>query len=406
MTQTSNQRIYVEVLDRLPVEDEPLEVVERKGRGHPDSICDGVMEQIALGLGKEYLRLFGRIAHFNVDKALLVAGRTTPRFGGGSVEEPMRLVLGGRAAYEAGGVTVPVEEVAYQSARAWFRGNLRFVDPDRHCVFENAIRPGSAALSEVYRREVVTANDTSVAVGYAPLSETERLVLAGERFLNSPGFKRSHPETGEDVKLLVVRRGTGVHFTVAMAFVDRFVDSEETYFRKKGEVAAELRSCLAGEARTLRVDAVDLNALDRPRQGERGLYLTVLGTSAESGDDGQVGRGNQTNGLIALNRPRSPEAAAGKNPLSHVGKVYSVLALSLADSIYRDVPGVREVYVHLISQIGAPIDQPLAAWVQVLPAPNVGPAQVESPARAIVEVGLADLPVVSQRLVRGEFTVW
>jgi len=405
-TVDSSRSIHVEELSRLPVEEEPLEVVERKGRGHPDSICDGAMEQVALRLGQEYLRLFGRIAHYNVDKALLVAGRTEPRFGGGIVREPMRLVLGGRAAYEAAGVTVPVEQVAFQAARDWLGDNLRFVDPIADCTLENAIKPGSTSLTEIYRRADITANDTSIAVGYAPLTETERLVLAAEQHLNSPELKLAHPESGEDVKVLAIRRGGDLHVTVAMAFVDRFVDSEATYFRQKAAIAADLTSFLTAKAKRLRVDSVELNTLDQAGRGEAGLYLTVLGTSAENGDDGQVGRGNQTNGLIALNRPRSPEAAAGKNPVSHVGKLYSVLADVLADSIYQQVPGIREVYVRLVSQIGAPIDQPLLAWVQVLPAPGTSLARIEGPVRGVVAAGLADIPSLSQRLLRGGYTVW
>jgi S-adenosylmethionine synthetase len=373
----TDRSIYVESLERLAVEDEPLEVVERKGRGHPDSICDGIMEQVALQLGREYLRLFNRVAHFNVDKALLVAGRTEPRFGGGLVREPMRLILGGRAAYRVGDVEVPVEQIAFQAARSWLSDNLRFVDPLADCDLENAIKAGAGSLTSIYDRTDVAAqvrqpvaqvrqpiaNDTSIAVGYAPLSEVERLVLAAERHLNSPQFKLAHPESGEDVKVLAIRRGPDLHVTVAMAFVDRFVDSEAAYFRQKAAIASDLTSYLAGLARRARVGVgnVELNTLDRPGQGEDGLYLTVLGTSAEHGDDGEVGRGNQTNGLIALNRPRSPEAAAGKNPVSHVGKLYSVLAGTLAEAIHQQVPGVRECYVRLVSQIGAPNDQPLVA---------------------------------------------
>ena len=64
----------------------------------------------------------------------------------------------------------------------------------------------------------------------------------------------------------------------------------------------------------------------RHDRGAGGMYLTVLGTSADGADGGQVGRGNRVNGLISLHRPMSTEAAAGKNPVSHVGKIYNLLA--------------------------------------------------------------------------------
>ena len=69
------------------------------------------------------------------------------------------------------------------------------------------------------------SNDTSAGVGYAPLSETERLVLETERYLNSPGFKSAFPQTGEDVKVMGVRRDRNLDLTIAMPFVDQYIQS-------------------------------------------------------------------------------------------------------------------------------------------------------------------------------------
>ena len=95
------------------------------------------------------------------------------------------------------------------------------------------------------------------------------------------------------------------------------------------------------------------------------IYLTVTGTSAEAGDDGQVGRGNRVNGLITPYRPMSIEAAAGKNPVTHVGKLYNVLAQRIAASIVGEIVGVEEVYCGLLSQIGRPINEPQLIDVKV-----------------------------------------
>src|SRR5690242_12963015 len=111
MVGADRRAITVETLRRRAVEAEPVEIVERKGRGHPDSICDGVMERVCLDLAAEYLSRTGQTAHFNVDKALLVAGDSAPRFGGGRIVRPMRLILGGRAAREIGGIVVPIDEI-------------------------------------------------------------------------------------------------------------------------------------------------------------------------------------------------------------------------------------------------------------------------------------------------------
>jgi S-adenosylmethionine synthetase len=184
----SDNRFLLEELRRTPLERQRIELVERKGKGHPDSICDALAEAVSLALCREFQAAFGRILHHNTDKALLVAGRTQPRLGGGEVVEPMRLVLGDRAASEYHGRRIEVGAIAEASAKGWLRENLRFVDPERHLVFQNELKEGSPELTDLFEREVVGANDTSAAVGYAPLTETERLVLAAEQWLNSPDF--------------------------------------------------------------------------------------------------------------------------------------------------------------------------------------------------------------------------
>lgn len=400
------RNITVESLEKVPVEDQKVELVERKGVGHPDSICDAIMEDISVALCKEYTATFGQIVHHNIDKGLLVAGRTSPRIGGGVVDEPMRLVIGDRAIYEVGGKYVPVGEIAVRTATEWLKDNLRFVDPEEHVIFQNEIKEGSPELTDIFDREVIGANDTSAAVGYAPLTETEKIVLNVERYLNSSEFKESYPESGEDIKVMGYRRDRELILTIAMAFVDRFVDSQEAYFLRKEEIREAAIDFVNRERLNFDNVVVDLNTLDDPDRGEDGMYLTVLGTSAEGADCGQVGRGNKVNGVIALNRPMSTEAAAGKNPISHVGKIYSLLTHRVADEIYKKAPGVREVYVWLCSQIGRPIDEPLIASAQLTLDKGVSLASVRRDVEEVMAQELDNIYDFTARLARGELSVW
>ncbi len=400
------RNILLESLDRVSVEEQQVELVERKGRGHPDSICDAIMEAISVALCREYMRAFGRVLHHNIDKSLLVAGRTSPRIGGGTVDEPMRLVFGDRAVYEWEGKKIPVEEIATETARRWLRENLRFVDPEKHLIFQNEIKPGSPELTDIFERKIIGANDTSAAVGYAPMTETEKIVLATEKRLNSPEFKKEFPVAGEDIKVMGYRFDRRLVLTVAVAFVDRFVESEKGYFVQKREIEAAVRDFVKSRDLRFKDVQVDINTLDQPGRGEAGMYLTVLGTSAEGADGGQVGRGNKVNGVIALNRPMSTEAAAGKNPISHVGKIYNLLAHRIADEIYKEVPGIREVYIWLCSQIGQPIDQPLIASAQLVLRPNLPLSSVSDEVKAVIERELANIYDFTQRLAKGEFPVW
>jgi S-adenosylmethionine synthetase len=381
-----------------------VEIVERKGLGHPDTICDLVMERISQALYREYLRRCGRIMHYNCDKGLLVAGQVERCFGGGRVLEPMRLVIGDRATLVK---EFDVSQVAVETAKSWFRENLPEVDPERHLAFQVEFKGGSEELTGIFRDAgaMSMANDTSAAVGYAPLTETERLALDAESFLNAPKFKINYPESGRDVKIMAIRIGAQLNLTVAMPLLDKWVANEADYFRRKEAIRLALVSYLKSRLDRIRDATVSLNTLDRSGLGLSGIYLSVLGTSAEDADSGEVGRGNQVNGVIALNRPRGSEAAAGKNPVSHVGKIYNVLTHLLARQIHHEVSGVREVIVWLCSRIGDPVDRPQVASVQVKLEKGVYMTEVADPIRRIVIREFARLQSFCQALAEGKYPI-
>ena len=399
-------RLVIEQLPHIPVSQQQIELVERKGVGHPDSMCDAIMEAIAVALSQTYLAATGRVLHHNIDKSLLVAGQTSPALGGGTVDAPMRLIFGDRATTVWGAQHFPVGEIAEATAKQWLQEHLRFVDPDRHIVFQNEIQPGSAELVDLFARQTIGANDTSAAVGYAPLTETERCVLAAEHYLNSAPFKTKFPEAGEDIKVMGRRLGRHVALTIALAFVDRFIPNTQTYIARKAAIAEELTGFLETQLHALDGVEVQLNRLDQPERGLGGMYLTVLGTSAEGGDSGQVGRGNRVNGVISLNRPMSTEAAAGKNPVSHVGKIYTLLSHQMAQHIHTAVEGVTEVYVWLCSQIGQPVDCPWLTATQVILASGASLSDVQAPIQEIIQADLAGLPSFVAQLTRGALPVW
>ena len=398
--------IRVSQLQQVPVGEQPLEIVERKGVGHPDHICDAIMNEVSVALSKEYVKRYGTVLHHNIDKALLAAGEVRRRFGGGEVKRPMLMVFGDRATYDVDGDPVPVDEMAVSTAKRWFKKNMRFVDPDRHVRYQVELAKGSEALQDIFKRkgQFLGANDTSAAVGYAPLTETERLVLITERYINSPSFKKEFPETGEDVKIMASREDGSLDLTIALAFVDRFIESENQYFKRKAEVVEDVTRFVRSRAKFDQVN-VSINTADKPGRGMGGMYLTVLGTSADDGDGGQVGRGNRVNGLIPLNRPTCSEAAAGKNPVSHVGKIYNLLCYEIAQHVYQKVSGIKEVYVWLLSQIGHPINQPKVAGVELILDKGVEFKSVSRFVTDIVKSELNNIDDFTKRLTQGKIPV-
>jgi S-adenosylmethionine synthetase len=169
------------IISPLQFVDEPVEIVERKGLGHPDTICDAMAETFSRALCREYRNRFGAILHHNVDKALLCGGRAAPAFGGGAILAPIHVYLAGRAVSQVANDHLPVAEIAVESARAWLRANMHAMDAERHVKVHARIQPGSIDLQTLFpavgSRDVALANDTSVGVGHAPLSPLERLVL-------------------------------------------------------------------------------------------------------------------------------------------------------------------------------------------------------------------------------------
>ncbi len=397
------RNIEIEELGATPVTERNVEVVERKGLGHPDFICDSIMNQVSVELCKEYMDRFGAIMHHNIDKGMLVAGEVKIKFGGGVILRPMRLIFGDRATFEVEGEFVDVNNIAINAAKQWVNDNLRFVNADS-IVYQVELAKGSAELTDIFKRKdtILGANDTSAAVGYAPMTPTETLVLDTERYMNSPDFKKRFPESGEDVKVMGLREKNELHLTIADPLIDRFIESEAGYFRKKEELLEEIKTY--AEEKTELDTSVYLNTLDREGRGMGGIYLTVTGTSAEDADSGQVGRGNRVNGIIPLNRPVSSEAAAGKNPVSHVGKIYNVLTHRIANEIYTNVPDIKEVYVWLLSQIGEPIDQPKIAAAQVI-MERGSLADVEREVNEVIDSELANIQEFCMELAYGKIPV-
>jgi S-adenosylmethionine synthetase len=398
--------LVVNELRQTPVGEQGLEIVERKGLGHPDHICDAIMNEVSVSLSKEYLKRYGSVLHHNIDKGLLAAGEVRRNFGGGEVKRPMLMVFGDRATYDVDGDQVPIDEITVSTAKKWFKKNLRFVDPERHVRYQVELARGSEALRDIFSRKgkFYGANDTSAAVGYAPFTDTERIVLDTERYINSPSFKKEFPETGEDVKIMGSREGRELNLTIALAFVDRLIENENQYFHRKSEVIEDVTRFVKSRVKFDGVN-IDINTLDKRGRGMGGIYLTVLGTSADDGDGGQVGRGNRVNGVIPLNRPTCSEAAAGKNPVSHVGKIYNLLTYEIAQHVHQKVPGVKEVYVWLLSQIGRSIDDPKVAGIELILDKGVELKRVSKSAAEIAKSDLNNINDFTKRLTEGKIPV-
>ncbi len=392
------RNIRVEFMHRLPVEHQEVEMVERKGLGHPDSLCDGIADAVSVALCKEYTDKFGMILHHNTDKVQLVAGMSDPEYGGGEVISPIYILLGGRATREFEGEEIPVDVIALHAAREYLKRTVRNLDVDRHVVIESRLGKGSSDLLMVFKgkdREIPVANDTSFGVAHAPLSEVETIASSVEGMVMSD-YRHRENAIGEDMKVMALREKDSITLTVGDALISRYVDDHDHYDAiKEGLKQFVTDVALKYTERTV---TTHVNRADTAET----VYITVTGTSAEMGDDGAAGRGNRCNGLITPGRPMSMEGAAGKNPVNHTGKVYNLLAIEIANEIVATVDGVQEVYIKLLSEIGRRIDDPRVAIAEIIPESTEMTATIEHKAVRIMDEWLSNIQEITERAVRGE----
>ena len=358
----------------------PFEVVERKGLGHPDTLADGISEAISRSLSRFYLDEFGRILHHNVDKVLIIAGKSAPQFGGGSILKPPSVVVGGRATRPSG---KPVNEIIEDSVSSFLQKTVKNLEQFQ---VEPRVGEGAPELRNLIGRG---ANDTSIGVGYAPLSKTEQLVLDLEKEVGKV------KGVGEDTKLMAVRIGDRTHADSRRSHGRPLHQFERRVRRGKGpRFGGSHKESRSGN------DEACVNCADN---GEN-IYLTVTGTSIEMGDDGATGRGNRGNGLITPMRPMTMEAIAGKNPVSHVGKIYNVLAQTAASEV-AELDGVDEAYVTLVSKIGSPISQPLLRGVQISGDLQMTP-KMEAEVNSIIDYWLESSDRMVEEFVEGKLRLY
>ncbi|WP_292368872.1 methionine adenosyltransferase [Methanoregula sp. UBA64] len=394
------RNIQIEALNQIPLEKQQIELVERKCLGHPDSIADGIAESISRALCKTYLDHFGVVLHHNTDQGEVVAGESCPKFGGGKMIRPIYILLDGRATKQFDGVTLPTDAVAVEAAHEYLHSILPELNLQRDVIIDSRLGTGSTDLRDVFKPKtgkVPRANDTSFGVGHAPFSDVETIIRNSAGYIDTK-LRKKYPAIGQDIKIMGLRNGNTITLTVACAIVDKYCADIKEYQEYMVLLNEEITK--VAKKSTSRKVIVEVNTADDIKN--KSVFLTVTGTSAEMGDDGSVGRGNRCNGLITPNRPMSMEATSGKNPINHIGKIYNLLSTQIAQETVKEVSGVEEMYVRLLSQIGKPIDQPLMASIQVLPKKGTTLKEINGEVLEIVDKNLANVTSITEKVIRGE----
>nr|WP_233518563.1 methionine adenosyltransferase [Streptomyces corynorhini] len=340
-----------------------VEVVERKGLGHPDTLADSIAELASIRYSEYCLTEFGAVLHHNLDKVAVLGGRA--RFGDsdGTYDRPVRIVFGGRASASFGGRAIPLREILEAAAAEQLRSALpgfeHIIWEVRHETTDSSKFPHWFAprhLSDLPERPVAFSNDTALLVGTAPRTLAETVAL-----LTESHFRR-RPWAGSDIKALVIRNGSAFtvtacvpavagHLTTSAEFEDAVTDAAR-------DLTAQLAKRLPGP---IEVVCNTRNTRSGPLSGQ---YFTVSGSAIDYGEDGLVGRGNARSGLITPGQQAGNEALFGKNPAYHVGKVGGWLADEAALALARRTGPCR---VSVIWHNGARYPEPAALEVSTTP---------------------------------------
>jgi len=400
--------VSIASVDTKGAGDLDYELVERKGVGHPDTMCDAIAERASRYYAQYCVEHFGRVAHHWFDKVLLFGGEALIDFGQGELTKPYTVLVAGKGAYRYADQPIPLADILFQAAADTLAAVTTGFDPQRHLTIRCEVvdHQGSGRGHSRYRPQTVedlveigdtslVSNDCNLLHGYHPMSTLETMVYRTEQLITGAAFKERNPDTGWDVKVFGSRRRQEYRLIVNMPFLARHIDSMETYLRRKAECQQQVAEFLR-ETFGLVPDLL-LNPTDRNKRP----YLTALGSVADTGDVGVVGRGNRLNGLITPMRAMSIEAPAGKNPLDHTGKLYGVLAHQLAREISEAIG--LPVDTHIFTSKEARLDRPDEVVVEAH-------GELDDARRAIateiVTKRLANMGDVTRELVFDGITMW
>ncbi|MDD2732079.1 MAG: methionine adenosyltransferase [Candidatus Pacebacteria bacterium] len=331
----------------VSIEKRSFELVERKGIGHPDTLADGVAEAICLEYSNYCYNHFGAILHQMLDKIMFIGGKGEFAFNYGKMLEPWKLIINGKLTESFGNTQINYQDLATRVTKDYLRKVIPNLDVERwlNIIFYTSTSSKAPywfhprTLTDVPDASNPYANDTVTAVGYWPLSITERLTLLMERYFYHKNDTPRFSFIGQDIKILSVRKKKNIDITICVPFFSAKTPNADVYFSRKRKIQNDLQNIanqfLKGKYKVILSINTQDEMINNPSRGI-GFYFVVSGSALDSGEEGVVGRGNRSRGLISNVRPYSIEGIHGKNPVYHVGKVFNYIADLFAKKISEE----------------------------------------------------------------------
>lgn len=367
---------FIYVNRKKNIDNQEFEVVETKGKGHPDNICDTLAEKISTNYSKYCLEHYGVILRHMIDKLSILGGGSKVQFGGGEMKTPIRILVNGRFTDKYKEEKINYMNIVYKTIMDYFKELFPLLDVDNYLIivdnthhnegpgvvyneddttrnermkFFEAIDDSDAQRHNNHNR----CNDTSTTVSYYPMSKLEKTVLNIEQLLNSNHYKEANPWVGSDIKVMGIRKKNKIEITSCIPLISTYVQNLDDYKNKLNFLKKDVET----EARKLfKNNEIIIYLNTRDNYEDNDLYLTLIGSAVESGDEGTVGRGNRSRGVIPFCRKFSMEAACGKNPVYHTGKLFTAIGDGISKQIYEKYH--VENIVYCTSKMGDKIENP------------------------------------------------
>lgn len=359
---------------------ENYEIVERKGKGHPDTLSDTLAERLSNAYSKYTLDKFGAVLHHNFDKVGMMGGKAVVEFGKGKITSPIRVLLNGRASSKFGDESIDVRKILVDETKKFFEEMFPMLNFDKDVRILYEVSEGSSpggvkgheskrhrwfepeSLEDLNELKNLNCNDTSMGCAFYGYNILENLVYNLENYLNSDEYRRSHIWIGSDIKIMGFRDNKKVSITMCVPQLCMHVNSIDEYIKNKEEVRTDIINFIEKSFPDVDLELF-INTRDKINSENTDLYLTFTGSSIEMGDEGFVGRGNRMGGLITPRRFYTMEGICGKNPIYHTGKMYCVASYVISKRISEmfDV----NCSVEMIGQSGQALSNPFRITIYV-----------------------------------------
>ncbi len=338
----------------LDPEQMDLEVVERKGWGHPDTLADALAELVSIDYSKFCLANFGFVLHHNIDKLYIGAGLFKSDFGYCQKVRPVQVSINGRMSDVYGGQKIDLELLQKNSILAYLQSVLPRLNQADIVITQNATQNSRIPfwfsprdIRDLPEYSDLKASDSAVCVFSWPLTTTENLVYSLENHFWDKSGDFPHPKfdfLGQDIKVMAYRQGQDINIGVRVPVISLCVKDQAEYDAAVSSIQAELSDLAAEIAGGHYRVELKVN-VSKP-------YLLGVGSCIECGEEGLVGRGNANSGLISSFRPHSMEAPSGKNPMYHTGRVLNFLVMNLARALYDEL-GVKNTVLAMTKNGGS-----------------------------------------------------